>query len=109
MRPIYVVTNGVYRQVAALEAVILQSRIDFKRYGKRLFRHRLLREVTASEVIAHFPKLPEKFRRELSSALKRSTRAWLTRHPNLRKGEHIRRCRELWAALETFSPKVVVA
>jgi hypothetical protein len=101
--------NGVLRRVDALWAVMHQHNADHEKYGKVMFRYKLLREVTAAEVTRYFPTYSERLKKYLTHALKRSTRAFLTRHPNLRKGEHIRRCRELWAALEAFSPKLAVA
>lgn len=76
--------------------------------GLRFFRHTALRTVHAREILRILPRLGAELRRWLVDAIKRSTRAWSCRRPNTRAGRgwHVKRCRDLWVALESFSPKL---
>jgi hypothetical protein len=90
-------------RIDGLTAVLLQYAKD----GFQFFRHTLLKKVLASEVVSALPRLGMDLRSKVVNTLKRSTRAWLTRRPNLRNGWHIKRCRDLWMALESYSPRLI--
>jgi hypothetical protein len=74
--------------------------LGYERDG--FWRHKLLRTVLARELYEGLKGLGSNVRAKFIDALKRSTRAWLTRKPNLRNGWHIRRCREIWQVMEAY-------
>jgi hypothetical protein len=74
--------------------------LGYEREG--FWRHKLLRTVWARELYEGLKGLGADVRVNFIHALKRSTRAWSTRKPNLRNGWHIRRCRDIWQVMEAY-------
>lgn len=96
----HAIEQGMKPQTAAgLGGVLIQ----YVRDGRKFFRHNRLRTVWARELHEALPRFGAAFRAKLIAALKRSTRAWLTRTPNFRMGWHIKRCREIWQVMEAYS------
>jgi hypothetical protein len=99
-------TDLAWTRLRGLSQVLVQYARDFQKYGRLFFRHRLLRMVGARELIEAMPRIGRALRGPLIHALKRSTRAWSCRKPNVRHGRgwHVKRCRDLWLAMDSYSP-----
>jgi hypothetical protein len=101
-------TDLAWSRIEGVGQLLVQYARDFQQYGKWFFRHKLLRMVGARELLEALPRIGSSLRGPLIHAIKRSTRAWSCRKPNTRHGRgwHVKRCRDLWLALGSWSPNL---